>query len=150
MQLGEQAVQFDDYTERMRWFLLPSEAWQWLQDPARAAADAKTAPPVPFQPLEYPRKKKSVTRLSKVYIFINIYTINLIESVCSSSQTAGRSSCSIVSGDVSNCSHRLKVLSLTGSRLSSAYTFFYLRKSCRNRVQRKCQLNEPASDPLVW
>ena len=70
MQLGEQAVQFDDYTERMRWFLLPSEAWQWLQDPARAAADAKTASPVPFQPLAYPRKKKSVTRLSKVNILI--------------------------------------------------------------------------------
>ena len=36
------------------------------------------------------------------------------------SETAGRNSCSIVSGDVSNCSYRLKALPLTSSRLSSA------------------------------
>ena len=41
-------------------------------------------------------------------------------SVCQLSQTAGRKSCSIVSGHVSNCSHRLPVNPVTSSRLSSA------------------------------
>ena len=48
-----------------------------------------------------------------------IYTIICL-SVCQRSQTAGRNSCSIVSGNVSNCSHRLTVYPVTSSRLSSA------------------------------
>ena len=36
-----------------------------------------------------------------------IYTIILLKSVCRCSQIAGRNSCSIVSGDVSNCSYQL-------------------------------------------
>ena len=40
--------------------------------------------------------------------------------LCRCSQTAGRNSCSIVSGDVSNCSYRLIVHPVTSSRLSSA------------------------------
>ena len=39
-------------------------------------------------------------------------------SVCRRSQTAGRNSCSIVSGDVSNCSYHLTVHTVTSSRHS--------------------------------
>ena len=49
-----------------------------------------------------------------------IYTIILLKSVCRCSQTSGRNSCSIVSGYVSNCSHRLAVHPVTSSLLSSA------------------------------
>ena len=46
----------------------------------------------------------------------NIYTCTIIllinMSACRRYQTAGRNYCSIVSGDVSNCSYRLKALSL--------------------------------------
>ena len=45
---------------------------------------------------------------------------NSKKNVCQCSQTAGRNSCSIVSGDVSNCSYRLTVHFVTSSRLSSA------------------------------
>ena len=48
------------------------------------------------------------------------YTIILLKSVCRCSQTAGRSSCSIVSGNVSNCSYRLTVYPVTSLRLNSA------------------------------
>ena len=48
----------------------------------------------------------------------------LLKSVCRRLQTAGRNSCSIVSGDVSNCSYRLTVHPVTSLRLRSAYTFF--------------------------
>ena len=50
----------------------------------------------------------------------SIYTIIIIKSVCRCPKTAGRNSCSIVSGDVSNCSYRLTVHPLTSSRVSSA------------------------------
>ena len=50
-------------------------------------------------------------------------------SVSRRSQTAGHNSCSIVSGNVSNCSHRLTVYPVTSSRLNSAYHFFYTRKT---------------------
>ena len=50
-------------------------------------------------------------------------------SVCRCSQTAGRNSCSIVSGDVSNCSYRLTVHHLTSWRLSSAWIFFTRKTS---------------------
>ena len=49
-----------------------------------------------------------------------IYTNFPLKSVCRRSQTAGRNSCSIVSGDVSNCSYSLKVHPVTSSRLSPA------------------------------
>ena len=51
--------------------------------------------------------------------FITIYTIILLNSVCLFSQTTGRNSCSIVSGDISNCSYRLTVHPVTSSHLSS-------------------------------
>ena len=44
--------------------------------------------------------------------------------VCRCSQNAGRNSCSIVSGNVSNCSYRLTVYPVTSLRLNSAYHFF--------------------------
>ena len=53
-------------------------------------------------------------------VHTNIYTIIFLKSVCQRSQTAGRNSCSIVSGNVSNCSHRLTVYPVTNSRLNSA------------------------------
>ena len=49
-----------------------------------------------------------------------IYTIILLISVCRRSQTTGRNSCSIVSGNISNCSYRLTVYPVTSSRLNSA------------------------------
>ena len=58
-----------------------------------------------------------------------IYTIVFLKSVCQRSQTAGRNSCSIVSGNVSNCSHRLTVYPVTSSRLNSAWHFFPTRKT---------------------
>ena len=66
-------------------------------------------------------------------IHVIIYTIIYLKSVSLSvsrrSQTAGRNSCSVVSGNVSNCSHRLTVYPVMSSRLSSAYHFFYTRKT---------------------
>ena len=41
-------------------------------------------------------------------------------------------SCSIVSGDVSNCSYRLTLHPVTSSRLSSAYNFFVYAKNTQN------------------
>ena len=82
-----------------------------------------------------------------------IYTIILLKSVCLSvrrrSQTAGHNSCSIVSGDVSNCSYRLTVHPVTSSRLSSVQQFFYMRKPSINyhesRPSRIWLLNGPAA-----
>ena len=51
---------------------------------------------------------------------LRIYTIILLKFVCRCSQTAGRNSCSIMSGDISNCSYQLSVLLLASSHLSSA------------------------------
>ena len=53
-------------------------------------------------------------------IWAYFYTIITLISLCRCSETAGRNSCSIVSGDVYNCSYRLTVLPVTSSRLSSA------------------------------
>ena len=61
----------------------------------------------------------------------NIYTIILLKSVRRCSQTAGRNSCSIVSGNVSNCSYRLKVYPITSSHLNSAWHYFYTRKTSK-------------------
>ena len=54
---------------------------------------------------------------------ILIYTIILLKSVCRCSQTAGRNSCSIVSGNVSNHSYRLTVHPVTSWRLSTDRPF---------------------------
>ena len=51
---------------------------------------------------------------------LHIYTISLLKSVCRCSQTAGRNSCSIIAGDVSDCSYRLRVHPVTSSCLSSS------------------------------
>ena len=82
-----------------------------------------------------------------------VNTINLLKLVSMSQLPNCRSQfhCSIVSGDVSNCSYRLMVHPLTCSRISSAQQLFYTRKTPKNyredRVQRKCRLHEPASEP---
>ena len=55
----------------------------------------------------------------KVLYIIN-YTIICLKSVCRRSQTAGRNSCTIASGDVSNLSYPPEVHPVTSSRLSSA------------------------------
>ena len=73
------------------------------------------------------------SRLSGRYI----YTIICLKSVCGRSQTAGRISCSIASGDVSNWSYPPEVHAVTSSRLSSAYNFFYTRKKTPNQTRRK-------------
>ncbi len=73
-------------------------------------------------------------------------------SVCLSvggyAQTTGRNSCSIVSGDISNCSYRLPFLPLTRLHLSSAQHILYSRKTPkRAQTPSHCasvQLNEPA------
>ena len=57
---------------------------------------------------------------SRVCTHIYIYTIICLKYVCRRSQTAGRNSCSIASGDVSNWSNPPKVHPVTNSRLSSA------------------------------
>ena len=59
-------------------------------------------------------------RLITVEYRVFFYTIILLKSVCRCSQTAGRNSCSIVSGDVSNCSYQLSLLPLVSLRLNSA------------------------------
>ena len=69
---------------------------------------------------------------SKLNRASDIYTVILLKSVCLRSQTTGRNSCSIVSGDVSNCSYRMKVHPVTSSRLSSAYQFFLHAKNIHN------------------
>ena len=91
----------------------------------------------------------NVIYLSSVYIqskqtwYRIIYTIILFKSVCMyvcrCSQTAGRNSCSIVSGDVSNCSYRLTVHPVTSSHLSS--TLFYMRKTLKTsgKPGHQCQ-----------
>ena len=65
-----------------------------------------------------------------------IYTIILLKSACRRSQTADRNSCSIVSGDVSNCSYRLKVHPVTSSHLSSASNFFIREKHPKSQGNR--------------
>ena len=80
-----------------------------------------------------------------------IYTI-ILQSICQCSQTAGRNSCSIVSGDISNCSYRLTVHPVTSSRLSSTYHFcireFFLINYRVDRPSRIWLLNGPAA-PLT-
>ena len=59
-------------------------------------------------------------RIMHVTLASIIYTIILLKSVCRCFQTESRNSCSIVSGNVSNCPYRLTVHPVTSSRLSSA------------------------------
>ena len=66
------------------------------------------------------------------YTFMYIHTIIYLKSVSLSvsrrSQTAGRNSCSIVSGNISNCSHRLTVYILSRVRVSVRPSFFIREK----------------------
>ena len=64
-----------------------------------------------------------------------IYTIILLKSVCRCSQTAGRNSCSIVSGNVYNCLYRLTVYPVPSSRLNSAKLFDTRKTSKTIRVR---------------
>ena len=75
-------------------------------------------------------------------IVVIIYTKILLMSVCRCSQTAGHNSCSIVSGDVSNCSYRLTIHLVRSSHLSSAYQFVYTSKTPKTseKPDRPCQL----------
>ena len=50
----------------MRWFLLPSEALLWLQDPTRAAYNLRSQPAIPFEPTVYPKKRTRAPKLAKV------------------------------------------------------------------------------------
>ena len=72
--------------------------------------------------------------VARLQLIIYRPTKIFLGSVCRSYQTAGRNSCSIISGD-----------DLVRP------SFFYTRKTPRNyhedRVPHKCLLNEPASDP---
>ena len=65
-----------------------------------------------------------------IAIIIIIYTIILFKSVCRCSLTAGRNSCSIVSGDVSNCSYRLTV-HLSRVRFSVRPSNFFMRNTSK-------------------
>ena len=70
-----------------------------------------------------------------------IYTVIIIMYVCRCSQTAGRNSCSIVSGDISNSSYRLTVHPVKSSPISSADTFLFAktpRTSGKPGRQRQC------------
>ena len=73
----------------------------------------------------------------------HIYTIILLKSVCRCSQTAGRNYCSIVSGDVSNCSYRLTVHPLVSVRPS----IFFMRKTLKTlgKPGRQCLFQWPAT-----
>ena len=69
----------------------------------------------------------------------HIYTIIQLKSVCRSSQTAGRNSCSILSGDVSICSYGLAVHPVTRSRV-----ILFIRE--KHPKPRECvYLNETAT-----
>ena len=87
--------------------------------------------------------------LSKISLDSLLYLYYNLLSVCQRSQTAGRNSCSIVSGNVSNCSHRLTVHPVTSSRLNSAYHFFYTRKTLiklsRRAVLEQVSIECPAT-----
>ena len=67
-----------------------------------------------------PQSEQTYHQLGHLCLQQTIYAIILLKSVCRSSQTTGRNSCSIVSGDVANCSYRLSFLPLTSLHLSSA------------------------------
>ena len=58
MHIADQRVLFADDTDKLRWFLLPSEALQWLQQPE--SMTTQPAAPLPFEPLLYPRQQDSV------------------------------------------------------------------------------------------
>ena len=63
---------------------------------------------------------KMLLTLFKILHYFETYNIILLKSVCLCSQTVGHNSCSIVSGDVSNCSYCLTVHPVMSSLLSSA------------------------------
>lgn len=54
VQIADQTVMFDSEVNDLRWFLLPSEALLWLQNPQQAAAAASSTTS-PFHPVTYPR-----------------------------------------------------------------------------------------------
>ena len=63
---------------------------------------------------------------------IIIYTIIFLKSVCQRSQTAGHNSCSIVSGNVSNCSHHLIVYILSRVCVSIRPSICFIRENIQN------------------
>ncbi len=53
-QLADQTVLFDESVRDLRWFLLPSEAYDWLHNSQHAATKPRVNPP--FTPITYPRQ----------------------------------------------------------------------------------------------
>ena len=94
-------------------------------------------------------KSHSLSQQSPIHQFCLSICQSVCMYVCRCKQTAGRNSCSIVSGDVSNCSYRLTVHPVTSSGLSSALNCVYTRKTPNNyrndRPSRMWLLSEPAT-----
>ena len=78
------------------------------------------------------------TRMARMMLllFLNLYYNSL--SVCRCSQTAGRNSCSIVSGDISVCIVWQTILSRV--RVSARPSIFYIRKTLKTsgKPGRQC------------
>ena len=77
-----------------------------------------------------------------------IYTIICIKSVCQRSQTAGRNSCSIVSGNVSNWQYILSRVRVS-VRPSNFFTGKTLINYHESRPSRIWLLNGPAARPVT-
>ena len=88
---------------------------------------------------EYIDDEVMMIKIIIIITIIIIYTI--IESVCRCYQTAGRNSCLVVSGDVSNCSYRLQYI-LSRVRISVRPSIFIYAKNPSkpqgNRVASAC------------
>ena len=84
----------------------------------------------------------TLTQISLIFQFsgLCIFTIILLKSVCRCSQTAGRNSCSIVLGDVSNCSYRLTLTSCHEFASQFDLAFFYMQKTLKTsgKPGRQC------------
>ena len=55
---------------------------------------------------------KNTINVTCMILYLCLHLYYNLPKICRCSQTAGRNSCSIVSGDISNCSYRLLFLSL--------------------------------------
>ena len=74
-------------------------------------------------------------------------------TVCRCSQSTGRSSCSIVSGDISNCSYRLSFLSVAHSHLSFALKLFIdenQKNGCSVDRHRQVETRQPERRLDSW
>ena len=86
-----------------------------------------------------PKSSRSSHHLLEILSIIYLQYITILrKSVCRGAQSTGRSSCSIVSGDISNCSYRLSFLSLMRSHLSSAQEMLFRRKIQKTSTKTEC------------